>query len=80
MHYLYGNSNRCQACVRCMKGVGISKGPLCEVPLYAKKKKNNVHTYVHVLTCTCLNLYKASLVPRPFVEEEEGVKVTLLCT
>ena len=28
MHYLYGNSDRCQACVR------ISEGPLWEVTLY----------------------------------------------
>ena len=34
MHYLYRNSDRCQACVRCMEGVRISEGPLWEVPLY----------------------------------------------
>ena len=34
MHYLYGNRDRCQACVRCMEGVRISEGPLWEVPLY----------------------------------------------
>ena len=33
MHYLYGNSNRCQACIRCIEGVCISEGPLWEVPL-----------------------------------------------
>ena len=31
---IYGNSDRCQACVRCMEGVRISEGPLWEVPLY----------------------------------------------
>ena len=34
MHYLYGNSDRCQACVRCIEGVRISEGLLWEVPLY----------------------------------------------
>ena len=34
MHYLYGNSDRCQPCVRCMEGVCNSEGPLWEVPLY----------------------------------------------
>ena len=34
MHYLYGNSDRCQAYVRCMEDVRISEGPLWEVPLY----------------------------------------------
>ena len=34
MHYLYGNSDLCQACVRCMEGVRYSEGPLWEVPLY----------------------------------------------
>ena len=27
MHYFYWNSDRCQACVRCMEGVRISEGP-----------------------------------------------------
>ena len=31
MHYLYGNSDWCQACIRCMEGVRISEGPLREV-------------------------------------------------
>ena len=57
MHYLYGNSNRCQACVRCMKGVGISKGPLCEVPLYAKKNKKQC-TYI----CTCTYMYLSEFI------------------
>ena len=34
MHYLYGNSDRCKACVRCMEGVRNSEGQLWEVPLY----------------------------------------------
>ena len=34
MHYLYGNSDRCQPCIRCMEGVRNSEGPLWEVPLY----------------------------------------------
>ena len=40
MHYLYGNNDRCQPCVRCMEGVRNSEGPLWEVPLYIKYLKN----------------------------------------
>ena len=41
MHYLYGNSDRCQPCVRCMEGVRISEGPLWEVPLCIISEKNS---------------------------------------
>ena len=53
MHYLYGNSDRCQASVRCMEGVRISEGPLWEVPLY-------IYTCVYGLSnyeCYCLSGY-----------------------
>ena len=42
MHYLYGNSDRCQPCVRCMEGVRNSEGPLWEVPLYITQ--NEIYT------------------------------------
>ena len=45
MHYLYGNSDRCQPCVRCMEGVRNSEGPLWEVPLYT----------MHMYLATCLH-------------------------
>ena len=44
MHYLYGNSDRCQPCVRCMEGVRNSEGPLWEVPLYTVEPPNKGHT------------------------------------
>ena len=37
IHYLHGNSDRYQACVRCIEGVRISESPLWEVPLYYVK-------------------------------------------
>ena len=33
IHYLYSNSDRCQACVRCIECVRILESPLWEVPL-----------------------------------------------
>ena len=45
MHYLYGNSDRCQPCVRCMEGVRYSEGPLWEVPLYIYNYRSEEYNY-----------------------------------
>ena len=47
MHYLYGSSDRCQPCVRCMEGVRNSEGPLWEVSLYLEISIIIILSYSH---------------------------------